>query len=388
LRFNLVPAQEQELSQLLLTLYACPTSPALWPKFLKEFADFLDLPAIAILRGNGEARESMIQISTGLDPASEHSYAEYYHTIDEYRSRFLRQPKDEGLVFAEEFCPMQALRRTEFFNDFLAPQDTALYGVVLLSRTATIFENISLYYQLQKGPPNDETLQRLHLVLPHVQSALNTQRRLVEAASKTTELAEALHFLRTGLVLLDEKGKCVFVNSAAERQLKEADGLYLRDSFLYAFSRSESTRLRELIRRVTTRDDQHDFSHGGALLVSRREGKPLQLLVSRFSAGNLQLPRRAFAIVLICDPEDRPIPPAELLSGLYRLTPAESRLAMSLGEGRELRRACHEASITYATGRAHLRSIFCKTGVRRQSELISLFLGIACPFNSALPKPR
>jgi DNA-binding CsgD family transcriptional regulator len=59
---------------------------------------------------------------------------------------------------------------------------------------------------------------------------------------------------------------------------------------------------------------------------------------------------------------------------LYNLTKAEVNLAKLLAEGANLDQASAELGIARNTARAQLRSIFAKTGVSRQSMLVSLML--------------
>ncbi|MNJ68757.1 Bacterial regulatory protein, luxR family [compost metagenome] len=59
---------------------------------------------------------------------------------------------------------------------------------------------------------------------------------------------------------------------------------------------------------------------------------------------------------------------------LYNLTPAETGLAMELANGLSLEEASEVLNIRRNTARAHLRSIFSKTGVRRQTELVRILL--------------
>jgi len=59
---------------------------------------------------------------------------------------------------------------------------------------------------------------------------------------------------------------------------------------------------------------------------------------------------------------------------LFNLTPAETALAMELANGLSLEEAAEELNIRRNTARAHLRSIFSKTGVRRQTELVRIML--------------
>jgi DNA-binding CsgD family transcriptional regulator len=73
--------------------------------------------------------------------------------------------------------------------------------------------------------------------------------------------------------------------------------------------------------------------------------------------------------------KNRVLPNADLLRLLFDLTLAEARIARLLLEGRTLNQAAAAAQIAYATARVHLRSIFAKTGVHRQAELVQLLNG-------------
>jgi len=63
-----------------------------------------------------------------------------------------------------------------------------------------------------------------------------------------------------------------------------------------------------------------------------------------------------------------------LAQQLFQLTPAETALAIQLANGLSLEEAAEALNIRRNTARAHLRSIFSKTGVRRQTELVRIFL--------------
>src|SRR5262245_29362990 len=65
---------------------------------------------------------------------------------------------------------------------------------------------------------------------------------------------------------------------------------------------------------------------------------------------------------------------AELLRGHFDLTPSEARLVLRLVAGDKLRSAAVKLDISYETARGHLKNIFNKTGVRRQTELVVLIV--------------
>jgi DNA-binding CsgD family transcriptional regulator len=59
---------------------------------------------------------------------------------------------------------------------------------------------------------------------------------------------------------------------------------------------------------------------------------------------------------------------------LFGLTRVEARLAARLANGQSVEEIANEFSVSLNTARTHLKSIFNKTGVRRQSELVALLL--------------
>jgi DNA-binding CsgD family transcriptional regulator len=56
----------------------------------------------------------------------------------------------------------------------------------------------------------------------------------------------------------------------------------------------------------------------------------------------------------------------------YDLTPTEVRVAMHLGDGGTVASCAEAFGIAESTVRSHLKAVFAKTGVRRQSQLQTL----------------
>jgi DNA-binding CsgD family transcriptional regulator len=84
--------------------------------------------------------------------------------------------------------------------------------------------------------------------------------------------------------------------------------------------------------------------------------------------------QRPSVAVFVRDAEGQAHPPIRLTQQLFQLTPAETALAIELANGLSLDEASDLLGIKRNTARAHLRSIFSKTGVRRQTELVRIFL--------------
>jgi DNA-binding CsgD family transcriptional regulator len=60
------------------------------------------------------------------------------------------------------------------------------------------------------------------------------------------------------------------------------------------------------------------------------------------------------------------------LRSAFRLTETEARLASQLAFGNSLEGAADQFGIAKETARSHLKSIFAKTGVHRQAELVAV----------------
>jgi DNA-binding CsgD family transcriptional regulator len=68
------------------------------------------------------------------------------------------------------------------------------------------------------------------------------------------------------------------------------------------------------------------------------------------------------------------MPQMALLKSRFRLTPAEARLVLRLVTGDSLHSAANALGVKYETVRTHLKTVFQKTGTRRQAELVIVIM--------------
>ncbi len=85
--------------------------------------------------------------------------------------------------------------------------------------------------------------------------------------------------------------------------------------------------------------------------------------------------------VLVITAVARPeIASAQVIQGLFDLTPAEARVAQGIAAGRTVDELANDAGLAVGTVRQQLKSVFSKTGVSRQADLVGLLLGSAPSF--------
>jgi DNA-binding CsgD family transcriptional regulator len=81
--------------------------------------------------------------------------------------------------------------------------------------------------------------------------------------------------------------------------------------------------------------------------------------------------------IILLDLDARPVPSPRTLQRLFRLTAAETHLAIDLARGGNLLDIARSQRLSRTTIRSHLASLFVKTQTRRQAELVSLLGRIA-----------
>lgn len=181
----------------------------------------------------------------------------------------------------------------------------------------------------------------------------------------------ALDHLHTALVLVDATAKVLFANRNARAIVDRRDGLAFCRGELVAQDVSARAALRAIV--AATISGSAIKGKQSAMLVSRATKRPLQIVAVPYpSETNLPTPGKAAAVVFITDPDQKPATQPETLRLLYGLTCAETKLAMLLLDGISLLEAAELSNVGRETVRSQLKSIFGKTGTRRQSELIGL----------------
>jgi DNA-binding CsgD family transcriptional regulator len=223
----------------------------------------------------------------------------------------------------------------------------------------------------------------LAALLPHLTRAVQIHRRLLPVSVLDGAAVDALDCLSSGVILLDGKGRTIFLNRAAERVLRQRDGVAVEHGCLSAASPQERDALRLLVAQAAQTAAGQSLRPGGALAISRPSmRRPYSVLVTPLGRRHTSLhgPDAAVA-VFIADPEDHDSTEIGALVRLFRLTPAEARLAAGIATGAPLADVADGLGIGRETARTQLRSVFAKTGTTRQAELVRI-IARACPLLS------
>ncbi|AMY09572.1 hypothetical protein LuPra_02791 [Luteitalea pratensis] len=109
------------------------------------------------------------------------------------------------------------------------------------------------------------------------------------------------------------------------------------------------------------------------LLPRRAPRRALTARVAPVGRGTERLAAAAATVIVIVTDAEQPVGLDDgALSQLFGLTPAESRLARLLAEGRDVTEAATMLGLTIGTVRTRLKTVLHKTGTRRQSALVQV----------------
>lgn len=279
------------------------------------------------------------------------------------------------VVTIDETVDITAWMKSRFYKSWVEPFDIRF----IMSLDVTGQDGADCRLMVTRGPKQSDFsaddkafLSALH---PHFRGALYLHSRLNSLDSERKLYSTAVEEMLVGTVVMDGAGRIIRCNSTAKEILAEKDGLMLRQGMLRTEIPGHDHKFQKLIHAALDSSSQNAVEPH-ATSVPRGSGRSnLSILIRPIPHSDLSGSKQHPAVaIFIRDPERRPSPSAELLRQLFGFTVAEATLALLLANGRSLDEAAERLNVRKNTARAHLRSIFDKTGARRQGTLIHILM--------------
>jgi len=370
-----------ELSKAILSLYEGLLEPARWQQALDLLAGYLNASSVTLVVRpstpedpgflmNSRAADGLgqlAQVGAAIREEIVARYSTYYYQIDPFRELPL-----ERVVDAEELLGAEAWLNSPFYKEVMEPVRVRyMMGVNMVTQAGTVCR-LRVSRMTDKAPFDNADKERLALFVPHFKQAITLAHQLDRNETERGLYEGALDRLNIGTIVLDENGRVLRNNGAANKLLQAGDGLRLVKRKVETRTESETEKLQQLIaqslvdggRRVHAMSVMRLTSDHRLGLVIR--GVPLR----EDSEGK----ERAATVLFVRDPDALTATPRDILRRVFDFTPAEALLAIELANGLSLDEAAGALNIRRNTARAQLRSIFVKAGVGRQSELVRILL--------------
>ncbi len=331
--------------------------PQLWPQALESLACALRSDATTLVLA--PTTESTLIGSTNLEPTRQ----------DYFRSP-IPDPRETRVSpgLREQFMPdfayfsRQEISRDSYYQEFLAPRGLAWNATAALSPGLLI----GFKRGKHRGPYEGADLDALNCAL----SGLRAASRMASMSwrSQFSGRLSAFERLGRGALLIDAQGRLLECNAS----VRFGDGLDVVGGYLTAARIADRPALERFLSAVI---------HGGArapavattLALAHKAGlRPLVIDGIACTDAMRSLHSRAAALLLVTD-LDRRMPASDaILKHVFALTTTEARLASQLLDGSSLREASMRLGISEGHARQRLKSVFVKTGTKRQGELVIL----------------
>lgn len=355
----------EDFSRLVRALYASLMAERPWYGFLTELRDQLHAQFATLIVSRAVSVAPSLLVSPHGDPKGIEDYCDHLFRINPFTDL------PEGKVVSQfEHLTERGFKQSAFYRDYLQFEDTShILGFDL--RTGGFLTQIRITRTAGGAPYSIDERERCERIIPHIRQAMDIYQRLENSRSEHEVYSGAVEQFALGAIILDAHNDILRCNPIAEAILDEGDGLVRSGRRLMLASAGGDAEFRAFLRDAAA-------NAGGAHIfrLERPSGRRAIGIFARpiASPDYLQATGAPALALYLADPERRMMVDIGALRELFDLTPMEASIAASLANGLTVQESAVRLGIAHNTVRAHLRSIYAKLGVTRQSQLVHLIL--------------
>jgi DNA-binding CsgD family transcriptional regulator len=366
------------LNALIAGIYDAVLDPCLWPDIMDGVAAAcggMGMMVYPVGKHGGAA--SFVYASNDVEEAARNFGEEWYETSP-FMARERQSPLVGRSIWDGDIYALDQMPKLDFYQGYARKYDMAHCMMRGTSPTATQMRYVMMVTtSLRKGLLDEAQMQVFNILSTHAEKALGMHIRLNASADQFKSALTLMDRQNCGIVLLDGRGCILEINDAAGRLT--GDGILIDDRRLLAACPSQQTDLDRLLRSALNPEVGTHVKR--PLALKRANGKRPIIVNALPLSGRvdtpvlaLQSPRKI--AVLVIDPDGAPVACDWRVFMLFGLTAAEARVASILGAGARPELAATQLQLSIETVRGHLKRIFAKLDLSRQSELVAFAAGI------------
>jgi len=287
------------------------------------------------------------------------------------RAQRLLASRHTGFITDVDVFTLEEIATEPIYRDVLIPSG---YGSGVATTIASPSGDVIVVHcerSFADGPVDAEAIVTLNRLRPHFARAGLLGRRLGLERAKAA--AHALEMMGLPGAVLGAKGRILSANSL----LLDLMPSVFRDrpSRLGIVDVAADVMLQTALAALS--HDAHDAAVRSIAIPAGEERPPIIVHLSPVKGRARDVFALATAILVATPVVPHRVPGADIIEGLFDLTPAEAKLAATIAAGHAPREAARRLGVTEGTARTTLKRVLAKTGARRQSDLVGMLQGAA-----------
>jgi DNA-binding CsgD family transcriptional regulator/PAS domain-containing protein len=364
------------LVELVSDIYDASMDRRQWPEVLSTLANAVDAATCAIAVRDYETETGRLEHFAKIGARYVRSYEEQYAYLDVWLQREEHFQSPGAIWTSQQIVPDDELVTTEYYRDWLAPQDLLHHLFGVLDRRGSVVSYLVFGRSQDAGPFGENEITLLRLLLPKMRRGFRAGQAFRKAQDVQRIAMGALDAMPMGVVLLSGRGAVIGANETARKIIDAGEALSIAEGGLWVDWGWRKLRFRDLVSRLTAKRGGGRAEPVPAFSVPRSSGrKPLSILLMPVGEWDeSEAEDKPVAIAFVGDPDRAAEMDPARICQLYGLSRAEARVVALLASGNRLDSVAETLGVTYDTVRKHLKQVFSKTGTDRQAELVRLLV--------------
>ncbi|MDB5541313.1 MAG: hypothetical protein JWQ89_3040 [Devosia sp.] len=357
-------------------IYEAGAIPDLWPDVLEELGKVGKVSGGLLFAVRGDTAHWTA--SPGLYDMSKGYFEGGYTGHDDRTARLLAYDHPGFVtdldVFTREEWEADPIRR-----EYFVPRGFG-WGVATGIKVPT--GDLLIFHgerRLEDGPVERDAVARLDMLRPHLARAALMSARI--AFERTQGAMGALEMVGIPAAVLGPRGVAIATNGLLEAL---NPGVVLSRPSRLALSNARADQLLALA--LEAAEGGFNQAQVRSIPIPVADGhEALVAHVHPIRASAREVFRGAVAVLLMTPVSLRELPASDVIQGLFDLTPAEAKIARSLGSGMTIGQIATTTGASTATVRNQVQAVFGKTGMHRQADLVGLLQGLSPIVSEASP---
>ncbi|MFC5522404.1 helix-turn-helix transcriptional regulator [Polaromonas jejuensis] len=375
----------EEFSRLTHLIYEAAAEPQKWSEVVGALADSLNASKGLLFTPYVGPQEGGMVFPWKIAEQQLQLWATHYIGHDIWSEQAMQRGLliEGTTVVDEEMVSRETLRESIFYREFLSTMGIGrvCVGVVFEGAPGLPATSLSVFRDFHEPAFSAADKAWLQLLVPHLSRALGLMHRLNAARLKEASLLSALDRLAFGVALLNERTEVLHLNLAAQDVLGRGDGLVLNalKQLEAPGSHTNSASLPHWLASIAALDATDPTHFSESLLLPRSDGVnsyALQCSALPVSDAWQAEGEAVRFVVFITDPAAVQLPDTARLRKLYGFTETQARVARHLAGGASYKQVASELNMAEETVRAHIKEIYPKARVNRQSHLVRMIMSL------------